>query len=81
MMVLVVLPKRVHGCFNATPTHGSRLVQHSLLIALHMHNDRNSHKRGRQRAVPAYKTHPQLLIFAAVKKSAPYTRVFTVCQN
>ena len=29
MMVLVVLPKRVHGCFNATPTHGSRLVQHS----------------------------------------------------
>ena len=62
--------------YKVSQTSRTRIAPHWLLIALH--NDRNSHKRGRQRAVPAYKTHPQLLIFAAVKKSAPYTWVFTV---
>ena len=154
MMVLVVLPKRVHGCFNATPTHGSRLVQqisrsksthvkqvalyisflfntfyfntwissfdrwlilltftictrracrvdlyfqigprhkltgetvkgHSPHMAQHgwIYHCRAARCMRQARAVPAYKTHPQLLIFAAVKKSAPYTRVFTVIKE
>ena len=45
-------------------------------------DDRNLHLylARRQRTILSYTAHPQLLILAEVKKSAPYTRRFTVLQ-
>ena len=75
---------RVDLYFQIGPRHkltSETVKGHSPHMAQHgwIYHCRAARCMRQARAVPAYKTHPQLLIFAAVKKSAPYTRVFTVC--
>ena len=74
---------RVDLYFQIGPRHkltSETVKGHSPHMAQHgwIYHCRAARCMRQARAVPAYKTHPQLLIFAAVKKSAPYTRVFTV---
>ena len=77
---------RVDLYFQIGPRHkltSETVKGHSPHMAQHgwIYHCRAARCMRQARAVPAYKTHPQLLIFAAVKKSAPYTRVFTVVKK